>query len=239
MLKEELKVGDMVKIVKARKEKLIGLEDEIFRLDKNGLVVEIDGLNCICFEYDDVEKVDYKPQAEPFELKVGMKFKTLNKDTWLTEIRDKIFTVKEKITDYVNNRIVFYPEELTSFFFVEDIDWKETRSLNEYYGLKADSIFIDEGIENESCRCVIKELDTKKEVESILKVKEEIEKIKNKSFFMVWRNQGSSPTKKHETYEQALKEAERLVKNNPNIKFYVLESKAEVKANVEIKVSEL
>ncbi len=62
---------------------------------------------------------------------------------------------------------------------------------------------------------------------------------KRDKFFMVWRSQGSSPNKKHETYEAAQEEAKRLVKNNPNVTFYVLEALDEIKAEVEIKEKKL
>lgn len=62
---------------------------------------------------------------------------------------------------------------------------------------------------------------------------------KSDKFFMVWRDKGSSPNKKHETYEAAQEEAKRLVKNNPNVTFYVLEALDEIKAEVEIKEKKL
>ena len=62
---------------------------------------------------------------------------------------------------------------------------------------------------------------------------------KRDKFFMVWRSQGSSPNKKHETYEAAQEEAKRLVKNNPNVTYYVLEALDEIKAEVEIKEKKL
>lgn len=62
---------------------------------------------------------------------------------------------------------------------------------------------------------------------------------KRDKFFMVWRSKGSSPNKKHETYESAQEEAKRLVKNNPNVTFYVLEALDEITAEVEIKEKKL
>lgn len=62
---------------------------------------------------------------------------------------------------------------------------------------------------------------------------------KRDKFFMVWRSKGRSPNKKHETYEAAQEEAKRLVKNNPNVTFYVLEALDEIKAEVEIKEKKL
>lgn len=56
---------------------------------------------------------------------------------------------------------------------------------------------------------------------------------------MVWRDKGSASTKKHETYKLAQEEAKRLAKNNPNVKFYILEALDEIAAEVEIKEKKL
>ncbi|WP_151721023.1 hypothetical protein [Acinetobacter ursingii] len=44
------------------------------------------------------------------------------------------------------------------------------------------------------------------------------------NFYLVWNEQGSSPTFKHQSYESAEIEAERLAKQNKGEKFHILES---------------
>lgn len=41
-------------------------------------------------------------------------------------------------------------------------------------------------------------------------------------FFMVWKDGGDVPRKRHETLASAQAEAERLANNHPGFKFYVL-----------------
>lgn len=43
-------------------------------------------------------------------------------------------------------------------------------------------------------------------------------------FWMVWRENGDIPRYKHATEASAKQEAERLARNNPGVKFYVLVS---------------
>ena len=43
-----------------------------------------------------------------------------------------------------------------------------------------------------------------------------------KSFYMVWRDMGGNPIKRHETIEAAREEARRLAQENPCIEFFVL-----------------
>ncbi len=45
-----------------------------------------------------------------------------------------------------------------------------------------------------------------------------------KKFYLVWNEQGSCPTYKHPSLEDAEREATRLAKQNPGCKFHVLES---------------
>jgi hypothetical protein len=42
------------------------------------------------------------------------------------------------------------------------------------------------------------------------------------AFYMVWRNGGSCPTKRHETIESAREESRRLAESNPCIEFFVM-----------------
>jgi hypothetical protein len=44
-------------------------------------------------------------------------------------------------------------------------------------------------------------------------------------FWFVWSESGGAPCVKHDTQEKALEEAQRLSKDMPRHKFYVLESK--------------
>lgn len=45
----------------------------------------------------------------------------------------------------------------------------------------------------------------------------------NEKFWLVWRDNGGSPNRRHRSKEDALIEAGRLSKNHIGIKFYVLE----------------
>lgn len=47
--------------------------------------------------------------------------------------------------------------------------------------------------------------------------------MEHKKFWLVWHERGSYPIFKHENYEDACNEAERLAKLNQGIKIYVLE----------------
>jgi hypothetical protein len=58
----------------------------------------------------------------------------------------------------------------------------------------------------------------------ILNVKEG----KMKSYFMVWRNDGTSPTKKHDTESEARAEAERLAFKHPGDIFTIMQSLGEI-----------
>lgn len=50
-----------------------------------------------------------------------------------------------------------------------------------------------------------------------------------KTFYMVYREGGGTPTKKHETEIDAIKEAERLISANNNVvKFFILKAVSKV-----------
>jgi len=42
------------------------------------------------------------------------------------------------------------------------------------------------------------------------------------AFYMVWRNGGYAPTKKHETIESAREESRRLAKQEPQVEYFIL-----------------
>ena len=44
------------------------------------------------------------------------------------------------------------------------------------------------------------------------------------SFFVVWQPEHGSPTFRHENFDLAIKEAERLSNQNPGMEFHVLRS---------------
>ena len=46
----------------------------------------------------------------------------------------------------------------------------------------------------------------------------------NRQFWIVWQENGGTPTHKHETKESAIAEAKRLAKLSPDNNFFVLES---------------
>jgi len=74
---------------------------------------------------------ELKEQAEHFELKEGMRFKTIDKSDWSEDLRRKVFTVAKK--QYVSffNGVGYKIAEFPTWFSVDEIDWKETRKLNE------------------------------------------------------------------------------------------------------------
>ena len=56
-------------------------------------------------------------------------------------------------------------------------------------------------------------------------------------FWLVWREGGNPPTRKHEFQDMAEAEAERLARLNPGVRFYVLETKsARIKDDVRVEV---
>lgn len=49
-----------------------------------------------------------------------------------------------------------------------------------------------------------------------------VREVSEEIFYLVWCPEKGSPTHQHGTYEDALNEAQRLARNNPGSKFYVL-----------------
>lgn len=51
-------------------------------------------------------------------------------------------------------------------------------------------------------------------------------------FWLVWREAGSTPTRKHTTRGSAYNEAERLSKENPGVRYHVVQNEAAYEATV-------
>ena len=70
--------------------------------------------------FSNIKKIECEPQAEPFELKEGMKFKVIGDN--------EVYTVFKKIYELVGE--TYWPNEFTNYTN-EFIDWEATRKLNE------------------------------------------------------------------------------------------------------------
>lgn len=57
-------------------------------------------------------------------------------------------------------------------------------------------------------------------------------KVERNGFWMVWREHGQSPTRRHPSKQSAYGEAERLAEANPGDVFFVLKATAGVCAQV-------
>lgn len=55
--------------------------------------------------------------------------------------------------------------------------------------------------------------------------------METRKFWFVWNENGRNPTYKHQTFDSAKIEAERLANLNPGQTFVVLESRAECRKN--------
>ena len=111
----DFKIGDKIKVVEARKKEYIGAEGYIYDITPGGVIVQKNEFEGICFEFDDIEKIEDKPQAEPFELKDGMKFKVIGDKTQYTLLKIGYEFGCERYYNYSK----------------DFIDWEATRKLNE------------------------------------------------------------------------------------------------------------
>lgn len=131
---EEFKVGDRVEIINGNKI-LIGKTGTVINLNTEKAEIELDDKKTWHknprMEFGNIKKIECESQAEPFELKEGMKFKTIDKSDWSEDLRRKVFTVSKK--QYVNffNVIGYKIAEFPTWFSVDEIDWKSTKKLNE------------------------------------------------------------------------------------------------------------
>ena len=124
--RHDFKIGDKIKVVEARKKEYIGAEGYIYDITPAGVIVQKNEFEGICFEFDDIEKIEDKSQAEHFELKDGMKVKTNFKEEILK------FHSMTKFGDGMWYRCCSNGNINPNHFLKEyNIDWEATRKLNE------------------------------------------------------------------------------------------------------------
>ncbi len=132
-VEKDFKVGDSVKIKDKHSHHYdeLAIVSDLTSVISGHIMLEIDGKPIGSCSIELLEKVEDK--QEPFELKEGMKFKTLDNSSWSEDVRSKIFTV-EKITKNRYTDETLYEAKESPYwdlFYSQDIDWEATRKLNE------------------------------------------------------------------------------------------------------------
>ena len=117
---QEFKVGDRVKIIQGF---FKGAEGEIIKIIRGVAIIKNESMT---FEIglEILVKIEDKPQAEPFELKKGMRVKLIFSEKLIDSYRMKVVTV-----DSVNGNS--FCDTDSRFVGIEYIDLEETRKLNE------------------------------------------------------------------------------------------------------------